>query len=227
MKKAEIILLTLVLTILGVTGLTTTANASSEIPAWIKGVADFWVKGNISDQEFLDAIRFLIEKGVLKIELLESLEEQVRELENDIAIILLQNQEALEEQPTLREDKLDVNPITLIAKQHDRVYLQDSYRFTIRVYDAQENPTGNFYQNWGYLSAVNVTATLFNSDGEVVRSFDGSTGNLGYFSDGFIVPTNFRVGTYTTQITVEKDDVQDHKELIFHILYRPVEGTSN
>ena len=42
------------------------ANAES-IPEWVKGVAGFWADGSISENEFLNAIKFLIEKDVIVI----------------------------------------------------------------------------------------------------------------------------------------------------------------
>lgn len=38
------------------------------IPPWVKGVANFWVQGNITDDEFLEAIEFLINSGVIEID---------------------------------------------------------------------------------------------------------------------------------------------------------------
>ena len=43
------------------------AEENSKIPSWIKGIADWWVKGNISDDEFLEAIEFLINEDMIKI----------------------------------------------------------------------------------------------------------------------------------------------------------------
>jgi len=39
----------------------------SQIPAWVKGVANFWVEGNISDNEFGEAITFLIEQKIIRV----------------------------------------------------------------------------------------------------------------------------------------------------------------
>ncbi len=61
---------------------------ADEIPAWVKGVANFWVEGNISDTEFGDAIVFLIEQDILKLDLLENLKLQVAQLEMEKAYIL-------------------------------------------------------------------------------------------------------------------------------------------
>ena len=35
------------------------------VPSWIKNIAKFWVNDEISDQEFLNALQFLVDKGVL------------------------------------------------------------------------------------------------------------------------------------------------------------------
>lgn len=62
--------------------------SADEIPAWVKGVANFWVEGNISDTEFGDAIVFLIEQDILKLDLLENLKLQIAQLEREKAYIL-------------------------------------------------------------------------------------------------------------------------------------------
>ena len=36
------------------------------MPSWIKNNAKWWSEGNISDQNFLDGIEFLIENGIIK-----------------------------------------------------------------------------------------------------------------------------------------------------------------
>jgi len=47
----------------------TISAQSTEIPAWVKGVANFWAEGNITDAEFGESISFLIEQGIIKVEL--------------------------------------------------------------------------------------------------------------------------------------------------------------
>ena len=63
---------------------------ADEIPGWVKGVANFWVEGGISDKEFGDAIVFLIESDIIKLDLLEDLKQQVTQLEIEKAYILEQ-----------------------------------------------------------------------------------------------------------------------------------------
>lgn len=46
--------------------------AQSSIPSWIRSVADWWSKGDISDQEFLNAIEYLINNKIISIQHLPS-----------------------------------------------------------------------------------------------------------------------------------------------------------
>jgi len=45
------------------------AQSQSDIPVWVKGVADFWVKGNISDSDFGESISFLIEQDIIHVDM--------------------------------------------------------------------------------------------------------------------------------------------------------------
>jgi len=40
-------------------------SESDKIPSWIKGVANFWIEGGIDDADFIEALEFLIESGVI------------------------------------------------------------------------------------------------------------------------------------------------------------------
>ena len=41
--------------------------ASDSVPSWIKNTAGFWVDGNVSDTEFLNAMEFLIGEGIIQV----------------------------------------------------------------------------------------------------------------------------------------------------------------
>lgn len=45
-----------------------TQESTTEIPVWVKGVANFWIEGNIDDGEFGEALTFLIEQKIIKID---------------------------------------------------------------------------------------------------------------------------------------------------------------
>ncbi len=61
----------------------TYAQTNSLIPSWIKNTAGFWVDEQISDQEFLNALQFLVNEGILIIpsDTDESLETEVLEID--------------------------------------------------------------------------------------------------------------------------------------------------
>ena len=40
---------------------------SDSVPSWIKNTASFWVDGNVSDTEFLNAMEFLIGEGIIQV----------------------------------------------------------------------------------------------------------------------------------------------------------------
>ena len=116
------------------------------------------------------------------------------------------------------------DPITLITKHYDRFYLQYPYSFTSKVYYSKDNPHDNFDQKGGEVNGVHITADIINQNGDVVKSFDGLTSKFGYFSDSFLPPDNFVIGTYAVIVTAEKDGQSDIDELVFHIFKRPIGG---
>jgi hypothetical protein len=81
MKK---IFLVITFSIIAVSLLSLTyAQTNSLIPSWIKNTASFWVDDQISDQEFLNALQFLVNEGILVIpsESDESLDMEVTEID--------------------------------------------------------------------------------------------------------------------------------------------------
>lgn len=94
---------------------------ADEIPVWVKGVANFWVEGNISDEEFGNAIIFLIESDILKLDLLENLKQQVVQLEKEKAYILEHGSLAgfVSDVKTTEEDKVVHISILPGASQQD------------------------------------------------------------------------------------------------------------
>jgi hypothetical protein len=63
-KKISVIF---TITIIGILGFSITASAAdSTIPTWIKNIAGFWANDQITDQEFLSAIQFLLDSDILQ-----------------------------------------------------------------------------------------------------------------------------------------------------------------
>ena len=48
-------------------GITDSFGKNPKIPSWIKITAGFWVDDQISDEEFISALQFLIDKGILQV----------------------------------------------------------------------------------------------------------------------------------------------------------------
>lgn len=59
----------LLLAVLIISSFTVYATFAEEkrIPFWIKDAAKFWVEGSVSDQEFLNAIEWLLNNGIIKV----------------------------------------------------------------------------------------------------------------------------------------------------------------
>ena len=68
-KKAySVILLTCLIAIFAsYTNLPSASSQTSEVPDWIKNNAKWWTEGKISEQEYLDAIKFLIDNQIIKV----------------------------------------------------------------------------------------------------------------------------------------------------------------
>jgi len=62
----------------------TTAAKDYTIPAWVKGIAGFWVDDKISDQEFGEGLSFLIENDVIKVPEMEKLKQENSQFKNEI-----------------------------------------------------------------------------------------------------------------------------------------------
>jgi hypothetical protein len=67
MKKLITLLVILSLTV-GITiGLSLDASASTQIPSWLKKTALWWGQGQVSDDEFIKAIQWLIDNKILSV----------------------------------------------------------------------------------------------------------------------------------------------------------------
>lgn len=67
MLKKWYVLVSITIAVSLITVLSISAQESL-IPSWIKNTAGFWVNGQVSDQEFLNAIQFLINNGMIKVD---------------------------------------------------------------------------------------------------------------------------------------------------------------
>ena len=91
-------------------GIGTAYSQTDSIPTWIKGIAGFWAEDEITDAEFIEALDFLIESGIIKVN-----DPRVIELENE-------NSELRQKVKLLESEKIE-SKITDIAPQQE---LKDS-----------------------------------------------------------------------------------------------------
>ena len=61
------ILLSLILSVVILSSGITAYAQSDSIPSWVKGIAEFWAEGKITDEEYTNAMEFLIKAGIIKV----------------------------------------------------------------------------------------------------------------------------------------------------------------
>ena len=80
------LLLGLVVALIVISGIGIVFSQTEQIPSWIKTTAAFWVDGVTTDHEFISAMEFLIDNGVIVIPKIVELEQEImrlgQELEN-------------------------------------------------------------------------------------------------------------------------------------------------
>lgn len=182
MKREPPILVSVLLIGL-VLGISINASAQeSIIPTWIKNTAKFWVEGKISDQEFLQAIKFLIENRVLIVSQTETKQVDQQSMQKTSSELIIKQGRAVVEKVSISDEGI-------------------SGSFGIR--DSQ----GNYFTSdgWMYLTIVNSEGVkVYNNRlhffaGDFKKSTD-SVGRQAYFvtwSIPFsqITPSTSREGT--------------------------------
>ena len=84
MKK---ILIIFVLIAVSVSITTVYAQNQYQIPSWVKEVAGFWAEGKINDADFGEGLAFLIDNGMIKVPLIQELENRISQLENENRVL--------------------------------------------------------------------------------------------------------------------------------------------
>lgn len=87
------------------TSFSITYGEDDEIPDWIKEIAGFWSEDKISDSEFSQGIKFLIENEIIRISEMEKLKQENEELRAENISLTYQ----LEEMKTGEDSKLRIS----------------------------------------------------------------------------------------------------------------------
>ncbi len=99
------------------------AQGKYSIPAWVKGVANFWVEGNISDTEFGEAISFLIEQNIIRVEMPDD-----GEWKAEADKLFKENKKLEAENIKLKRENAELNAIlnSVLVETDRNSYLDDS-----------------------------------------------------------------------------------------------------
>jgi len=106
-----------------------------------------------------------------------------------------------------------VPKIILVTKYSDHVKISYSFFINAKVYYANQNPSGNFDQYYGFIPNAKLTVQILNPNGVLVKSFTGITDNHGYYYQTFRVSDNSLVGTYAVLVSAQMGDSTDSKKL--------------
>ncbi|MFM8659436.1 MAG: hypothetical protein ACKOCQ_05820 [Candidatus Nitrosotenuis sp.] len=109
--------------------------------------------------------------------------------------------------------------LLLLTKQSERVQWKDLYKFTIRAFDKQSNLQSDYYANTGYVDGAQISVTVKDTVGNVVKTTTGTTKQFGYYEDSILIPDNSRTGVYTATITASaKGYMETSKNLSFTVI---------
>ena len=106
-----------------------------------------------------------------------------------------------------------VTKIILVTKYSDHVKISYSFFINAKVYYANQNPSGNFDQYYGFIPNAKLTVQILDPNGVLVKSFTGVTDNHGYYYQTFRIPDNSRIDTYAVLVSAQTGDSTDSKKL--------------
>lgn len=113
-----------------------TSAQTDTIPSWVKGIAGFWVDGGISDAEFVNAIEFLIDGGIIQTDRIGELEEENERLRQE-----LQSSLSAQLQTPAPEDTLDIGGKATMTIPHGWVKENTRDPFTGELLYGMTEPT--------------------------------------------------------------------------------------
>jgi len=119
-------------------------SSSFDIPDWIRGVAGFWAEEKITDDDFGEALTFLIENEIIVIPQIEELRSQILELENENAGLReqLANLDNNLPPPLIQSSEIDLSLSKTSYKEGETIVISgrvatiiDDAPFTIHIFN--------------------------------------------------------------------------------------------
>ncbi len=137
-KKLKLVVTGLCAILIAVTVIIPTVSAQS-IPEWIKNTALWYGQGNISETEFLNAIKFLIENNVIVIETKDTAKQESSKKSTTSNIIIPNGNANIEHTGFYIPLNLEVDKGTTVVWVND-----DAVLHTVQSIDEQGNIIGMF-----------------------------------------------------------------------------------
>ena len=200
----------MVLTVVLVTGLVSTAQAQDVIPDWIKTSMGFWSDGVTSDAEFISAIEFLIENDIVSVN-----SERTQTGDDPNKNYIIEDKRFVMWQPDRWIRQADIHDYAAtkgisILKQDKAGFSVLETKIFVEMYDyAKDETFESTYQEW-YLDHIE-TLEIVTDEGHTVEHeeyIQTATGTL-YPRETFVHEVSFVVetkGTYNSVITIFKQD---------------------
>jgi hypothetical protein len=111
-------------------------------------------------------------------------------------------------EPAVFESTTAKKDLLLLIKHTQRVEWKSPYKFTARTLDPKANTSPDFAASSGYLEGINISATVTNSLGDIIKTSNGKTSKFGYYNDSVIIPDNARTGIYRLTVVASGDGYQ-------------------
>lgn len=183
-------------------------SETSEILNWVKGIASFWVQGEITDTEFIEAIEFLVEQRIINLPNFQKIP----------PVILEDNPVVVNPEPIIIEEEqintIEEEPEPLIHVTTNKKSYQSGDNIIIRgtvPIESQDivttvivNPNGNIVtitqnmpNNGVFQTIFKAGSSIMNTSGEYeVRAQQGSEKNSVTFN--FILDSISTTSTTST-----------------------------
>ena len=219
--KLLIIIIGLIVAVIGSTSFVSNVSAEVDsLPEWVKNVAGFWAEGQTTDADFVNAIEFLIEDGIIKVSGSQNLVDTdtltIGFIPVEKADELTSKAEALEK---YLEDKMPGVNIEFVVPTNYETIIEGMRFDHIDAAFMDTGPAWITHQRTGAEAVlaevvqgkVNYQATVWaKADNDSIQSLEDTLGKRVAFtsitgSSGFVRP----MGTLVTDgfVTIEGDDI--------------------
>ena len=152
---------------------------STEIPSWIKNTAKFWANGSISDSEFGEAVSFLIEQKIIRVEMPVK---DNPELQNKINQLELENKILQNEVSSLKNENSQLQAKTYTSQPYQTAKSASTGISDNKLYDLLPSKSdldskwkvvksGEFSKPTKTFYYENAGETIYNKDVNTIKKY--------------------------------------------------------